>query len=314
MEGLRIQEEEEAKEKEIYENTEILYQYVCTPQDSIDNFHADVILVPGNAFTSSADFAAKLYKEGKASFIIMSGGAERNKAWLSPDDKRRKQEEMQLHVPELNREAQSLDVRTSQNIPANYDWLLDLPPNESDVFAWKATDAGVPDTVVIREPIASNTPENYHFSLKVLEHLTKERGLPFPTKVIIVTYIEEARRNYLTAHQELSPRQIEFRIVSPRRNFEEEYRKDPRKKTLNLMASIIRMFAYGKCGKKDIAGGDTFPTQVVQAMKRLEELGVHPRNDARFTQLLRDCQQYTGTSGNADALPKEPRYADQATG
>lgn len=282
-------------------HAQALYEYLGTPQDDLTGYQADAMIVPGNAFWSSAQLAAQLYHEQKAPLIIMSGGAKRNSSWVTEGERARKHAELAPPVAELVQESASLDLRNSQGEPADYRWVGDRPPNEADQFAWRAADLKVPESAILREPIASNTAENYHFSLKRLKSYCQEHGHPYPPqRVIIVSYAPEARRNFLTAQKEFGQLGIDFRIVSPPRPFAEEFRADldptaRRKKIMDLVASVQRIYLYGEKGKGDISGGATLPKEVHVAFEALRQLGFRPEVEAKFAQLKKDFDRYVGS-------------------
>ena len=125
----------------------------------------DVIFIPGSRYGELAVYAAELYNDGFAKWVVPSGRysilGERFEGPLTPEE----------------------------YIGREYD-------TESDFFAGVLMDHGVSDDVILREREAVFTYENAIYSRKLLE--TKgiyQEGMPF--KAIIVCQAFHARRSLL---------------------------------------------------------------------------------------------------------------------
>ncbi len=283
-----------------------LYDFLTSPNTEpadLEPADAIVTVVPGNAFWSSAEYAADLYKLGKSPLLVMSGGSERNQRWVTSDEKDRKIQENTVDYHSIWDDDTTLSpeggtFRQQKNSEGNvvdWHWILDQKVRECDAFAWKAIDKGVPDEDILREPAADNTPTNYAFSMKALAFHAKERGEQPPRRVIIVTYVEEARRNFHTATRVLGQLGIDFTITALKRDFTKTYEANPDKKILDWMASLCRLYVYGDAGKGDIAIGlQDFPYPVLAAYRNLRDRGFRIEDDPKYAGLVEDMRTHVG--------------------
>lgn len=190
---------------------------------------ADVILIFGGHDPSVGPHSATLFKQGLAPLIVVSGGT--------------------MHVPPKN-----------DGSPAR---------TEAEAIASYLLDDGVPQDVIILEPKASNTSENFWFTADLLT----DRGIRF-NSCILVTKPYAERRTLATGLMRWP--HIKLQISGPEITFD-QYLKGgiPVRRIFSMMVGEVhRIESYSK---KRFMRPERVPEDVLEACGYLERAGYNDR-------------------------------------
>lgn len=181
---------------------------------------ADIIFVPGGPYPDSARYAARLYQQGFAPYIMPSGKYSILKGQLELPEElwtelalrnaEAQRDESESKIQAGNREKQFSsieDLNEISSVPERISVLQRCIRTESDYLCEVMRQAGVPDSALIGEDQAAYTYENAIYSRKKLETLGIRIG-----KAILCCQAFHARR-CLLYYKEQFP-EVEF-LVCP---------------------------------------------------------------------------------------------------
>lgn len=165
---------------------------------------ADIIFVPGGPYPDSARYAARLYKEGYASYIIPSGKHSILKDRLELPEKLWEELEIKAEINTKEKSQKNIHkTNMEENSWENKSKLRERIVTESDYLCEVLRQEGVPERALIPEDQATYTYENAVYSRKKLDEL----GISIK-KAILCCQAFHARRSLLYYQEQFPEAEI----------------------------------------------------------------------------------------------------------